>query len=108
MMYIMCLNYKGKGKVVPLQAWSDPDGSRTLSFPDFITAHNGRKVVRLKHRPPLVSENTSGAYFCYRLSRPRAIVRREGLPLKNCNETIENRTSDFPICCTVVYKLYLQ
>ena len=68
---------KGKGKVVPLQAWSDPDGSRTLSFPDFITAHNGRKVVRLKHRPPLVSENTSGTYFCYRLSRPRAIVRPE-------------------------------
>ena len=25
---------KGKGKAVPLQAWSDPEGSRKLRFPD--------------------------------------------------------------------------
>jgi hypothetical protein len=32
---------KGKGKVkvkaVPLQAWSGPEGSRTLRFPDYMT-----------------------------------------------------------------------
>ena len=27
----------GKGKEVPLQAWSDPEGSRKLRFPDFMT-----------------------------------------------------------------------
>jgi len=27
---------KGKGKAVPLQAWSDPEGSRKLRFPDFM------------------------------------------------------------------------
>jgi hypothetical protein len=31
-------NYvKGKGKAVLLQAWSDPEGSRKLRFPDFMT-----------------------------------------------------------------------
>ena len=45
---------KGKGKAVPLQAWSDPEGSRKLRLPDFMTtAQNGGKVVSLTHRPPL-------------------------------------------------------
>jgi hypothetical protein len=45
---------KGKGKAVPLQSWSGPDGSRNLRFPDFMTtAQDGGKVVSLTHRPPL-------------------------------------------------------
>jgi len=28
---------KGEGKAVPLQAWSGPEGSRKLRFPDFMT-----------------------------------------------------------------------
>jgi hypothetical protein len=52
---------KVKGKVVPLQAWSGPEASRKLRFPDFMrTAQNGGKVVSLTHRPP----NTSGTHFC--------------------------------------------
>jgi hypothetical protein len=44
-------------KVVPLQAWSDPEGSRKLRFPDFVTtAQDGGKVVSLTHRPPLPQE----------------------------------------------------
>jgi len=27
---------KGKGKSVPLQAWSVPEGSRKLRYPDFM------------------------------------------------------------------------
>jgi hypothetical protein len=27
-----------KGKAVPLRAWTDPEGSRKLMFPDFVTA----------------------------------------------------------------------
>jgi hypothetical protein len=43
-----------KGKAVPLQAWSGPDGFRKLKFPYFITtAHDGGKVVSLTHRPRL-------------------------------------------------------
>ena len=43
-----------KGKSVPLQAWSGPEGSRKLRFPDYMTtARDGGKVVSLTHRPPL-------------------------------------------------------
>jgi hypothetical protein len=43
---------KGKGKTVPLQVWSRPDGSRKLWFPDFMTtAQDVGKVVSLKHWP---------------------------------------------------------
>ena len=43
---------KGKGKAVPLQAWIDPEASRKLRFPDYMTtAQDGGKVVSLKHRP---------------------------------------------------------
>jgi len=45
------------GKLVPLQAWISPEGSRKLSFPDFMTtAQDGGKVVSLTHRPPLPQE----------------------------------------------------
>ena len=35
-----------KGKAVPLQAWSGPEGSRKIRFPDFMTTAH-RMVVRL-------------------------------------------------------------
>jgi len=36
---------KGKGKGVPLQAWSGPEGSRKLKFPDFVTtAQDGGRL----------------------------------------------------------------
>ena len=54
-----------KGKAVPLQAWSGPDGSMKLRFPDFITtSQDGGKVVSLKRRPPLSPENTPSTHFC--------------------------------------------
>ena len=54
-----------KGKAVPLQAWSGPEGSRKLRFPDFMTmAQDGGKVVSLTQRPPLPPGNTSGTHFC--------------------------------------------
>ena len=42
------------GKSVSVQAWSGPEGSRMLRFPDFMTtAQDSGKVVSLAHRPPL-------------------------------------------------------
>jgi hypothetical protein len=39
---------KDKGKAVPLRAWSGPEGSRKLRFPDFmITAQDGGGTGRL-------------------------------------------------------------
>jgi len=40
-----------------IQAWSDPEGSRKLTFPDYMTtAQDGGKVVSLMHRPSLPQE----------------------------------------------------
>jgi hypothetical protein len=56
---------KCKGKAVPLQAWSGPECSRKLRFPDLMTtAQDGGKVVSLTHRPPLPPGNTLGTHFC--------------------------------------------
>jgi len=45
---------KGKGKAVPLQVWSGPEGSKMFRFQDFMTTgQDGGKVVSLTHRPPL-------------------------------------------------------
>ena len=54
-----------KGKAVPLQAWSGPEVSRKLRYPDFMrAAQDGGKVVSLTQRPPLPPGNTPGTHFC--------------------------------------------
>jgi len=51
--------------LLPLQAWTGPEGSRKLRFPDFVTmAQDGGKVVSLTHRPPLPPGITPGTHFC--------------------------------------------
>jgi len=58
------LSVKVKGKAVPLQAWSDPEGSRKLRFPDFMTtAQDGGKVVTFTHRLPFPPGNAPGTHF---------------------------------------------
>jgi hypothetical protein len=77
-LYSLPRTVKGKGEAVLLQAWSGPEGSRKLRFPDFFTmAHYGDKVVNLMHRPPLPPGKTPGTHFCYRLSQPQGQL--EGL-----------------------------
>jgi hypothetical protein len=57
--------YQCKGKADPLQAWTGPEVSRKLRFPDFMTtAQDGGKFVSLSHRPPLSPGNTPGTHFC--------------------------------------------
>ena len=52
-------------KAIPLQAWSGPECSRKLRFPDFMTtAQGGGKVVSLRHRPHLPPGNPPGTHFC--------------------------------------------
>ena len=65
--YTLQTERKGKGKVkaVQLHAWSGPEGSRKLSFPDFMTtAQDGGKVVSLTHRTPLPPGNAPGTHLC--------------------------------------------
>ena len=63
--YVGRKKVKGKGKAVPLQAWTGPEGSRKLRVPDFVkTTQDGGKFVTLTHRPPLPPGNTPGTHFC--------------------------------------------
>jgi hypothetical protein len=91
-----------KSEAIPLQAWSGPEGSRKLRFPDYMTtALDGGKVVNPKHRPPLPPEYAPGTHFCQSLSRPQghsAIGRV--MSMKISSDTIWNRTRDLPICST--------
>jgi len=52
---ILCFSFE-KGKAVPLQAWTGPEGSRKFRLPDFVTSQDGGKVVSLMHGPPLLQE----------------------------------------------------
>jgi len=51
-----------KGKAVPLQAWSGPEGSRKLRFPDLVTTaqDDGRLSALRTGRPG----NAPGTHFC--------------------------------------------
>ena len=86
-------------KAVPLQAWSGPEGSRKLRFPDFMTtARDGGKVVSLTHRPPLPPGNAPGTHFCWRLSPPQGhSAIGKIMSMITSSDTSWDRTSDLPI-----------
>ena len=53
-----------KGKAIPLQVWTDPESSRRLRLPDFMTtAQEGGKFVSSTHRPPLPPGHIPGTHF---------------------------------------------
>ena len=69
----------GKGKAVPLQAWSGPEICRKLRFPDYMTmAQDGGKVVSLTHRPLLPQKILLVLISVRGWVDPTAIVRSEG------------------------------
>jgi hypothetical protein len=52
-----------KGKAVPLQAWSGPQGSRKLRFPDYMTAaQDGGKVVSQPYAPSAFTPRKCSRY----------------------------------------------
>ena len=76
-------------KAVPLQAWSGPEGSRKLRFPDFMTtAEVGGKVVSLTHRPPLSPRKCSWYSFLLEAeSTPGPWCdRKDFMSMKNSND----------------------
>jgi len=63
--WVIRYTIKYKGKAGPLQAWSDPEGSRKFRFSDFVTtAQDNGKAVSPTHRPPLPTGNAPGTHFC--------------------------------------------
>jgi hypothetical protein len=91
---------KGKGKSIPLQAWTVPEGSRRFSSQiSRHSAHESGKFVTPKYRPPLHPGNIPGTHFCYRLSQPSVAGRI--MLRKKSNDTIGNRTRDLPACSAV-------
>jgi len=61
----MILTGKGKGKVVLLQAWSGPEGSTKLRFPDYMTVEqDAGNVFSHTHQLPLPPGNAPGTHFC--------------------------------------------
>jgi hypothetical protein len=107
---------KGKGKAVRLQAWSGPEDSRRLRFPDYMTtAQDGGKVVSLTYRLPLPPQEMLLVLISVRgLVGPRAIVRLEGLcqwKIPMTPSGIELATFRFVVqylnhCATVVPRLH--
>ena len=75
----VCKVVPKKVKSVPLQAWSDPEGSRKLIFQDFMTTvHDCGKVVSLVSR--LYPQEIHLVFISVRgRVDPRAIVRQEEL-----------------------------
>jgi len=70
---------KGKGKAVPLQAWTGPEVSRRLRFPHFVTtAQDGGRLSALRTGRLYPQEILLVLISVRGLVDPRAIVRSEG------------------------------
>ena len=92
--------YRIKAKAVPLHAWSSPEGSRKLKFPDFTTtAQDGCQPYA---PAPFTPRKCSWYSFLLEAeSTPGPLCDlKDFMSMKNANDASWDRTSDLPICST--------
>ena len=88
-----------KVKAIPLEAWTDPEGSRRLRFQiPRQSAHESAKVVSPTHRPHLTPRKYS--WYSFLLEAESTLqghsAARRIMSMRNSNDTIGNRTRDLP------------
>ena len=96
------MQYTVKGKAVPLQSWTGPEGSRKLRFPDFVTTAQDVGRLSALHTGRLYPHEILLVLISVRdRVDPRAIMRLKGLYVnEKSTDTNWDRTSDLPICST--------
>ena len=91
-----------KGKSVPLQAWTGPEGSRKLRLPGFVTAaQDGRRSSALRTGCLYPQKMLLVLFSARGWVDPRVTVRSEGFYVNEKSTDISwNRTSELPVCST--------
>jgi hypothetical protein len=87
-----------KGKEIPLQAFTGPEGSRRLRLSDFKTIGTWRWQGCQPYAPVAVTPRKY-SWYSFLLETGHSAAGR--MPMKNSNETIGNRSRDLPVCSPV-------
>jgi hypothetical protein len=92
-----------KGKAIPVQAWTDPEGSRRLRLPDFKTIATWRCWSCQPYAPAVLTPRKY--LWCLFLWIAESTSKHSAagriMSMKNSNDTIGNRTRDLPACSAV-------
>jgi hypothetical protein len=98
-------------KAMSVTGREDPQGCQKSKISHLldIRLSRGCEVVKLTLRPRFTPKEDSGIHFCLRLSKPKSLVRLEGLGKleKKFNELIRPRTRDIPAFSTVPQQITL-